>query len=241
MKDQAAAIRQLLEKYRFTDEAAPHVREHVLAHAGQSFRLTLKKLGRYNPVIGAVVLVFLLSKRLGIGISMLQSAAVTVVTAAVVAGSVATGGYYGVKAVIMEKKSQEQKIEDVQDISEPETLPRDGTGGEKERSSLPVPVISVEPFTLVNLDETGGGRVLNALKRELETVCAKRCTVGASGKPDMILRGQLAGNDGSCILFLRLVRKDGQILFARSFEGGSPADLEMKAGEIAGEIYAKVK
>jgi hypothetical protein len=110
-------VEKLLEKYKFTAPIPPDVRQIIIKRKRKDLVAILKKMKRYNRVIGASLFVFFTVKNFGISLSLYQSAVVVFLSLAIATASVSGGAYYAVKKYILPSATVEQPVQDTRDAA----------------------------------------------------------------------------------------------------------------------------
>ena len=199
-------LQGLLEKYRVAEPVPAAVRARVIAGRRRNLVAILKKLDRYNPLLGAILLVYFLFKKLGLSVSLVQSAVVFFTVSALTVAGVTTGSYIVVKRVI--DSSPKVELQDDAGSVTIETTPRviDKVDSAKTgEENAPVlrdvkNVIHLQPFE--GMDAQGSDVVLvsNAIQGEL---------VRLRGSKN-ILSGK-ASSQANRLLLLGTVRKHASL------------------------------
>jgi hypothetical protein len=166
-------LQGLLEKYRVTEPVPAAVRVRVIAGRRRNLVVILKKLDRYNPLLGAILLVYFLFKKLGLSVSLVQSAVVFFTVTALSVAGVTTGSYIVVKRVI--DSSPKVELQNDEGSVTIETSPRvvDTVDSAKTgEESTPVlrevkNVIHLQPFEGMDAQGSDVTLVSNAIQSEL--------------------------------------------------------------------------
>jgi hypothetical protein len=87
------------------------VRARVISRRRRNLVEILKKLDRYNPLLGVILVIYFLFKKLGLSVSLVQSAVVFFTVAALSVAGVTTGSYIVVKRALDSSSKVEQHNE----------------------------------------------------------------------------------------------------------------------------------
>lgn len=102
-------LEQLLEKYRLTEPVPEEVRAYFLKRKKAFFVKVCKSLGIYNIFFGSVITVFFIMKKLGIAVTVIQSAVIVTVLTVFSAASVTYCGYSLILPLIKCETKQEKQ------------------------------------------------------------------------------------------------------------------------------------
>ena len=243
MKDDSLILQQILEKYSFVEAVSPEAVSFVSKNREKSLKESLKKTGRYNPVFGAVLLVFFLSRRIGAGLSMGQSLMAVLGAAVAVTVSVSFGTYHVIKAPAVDTPEPEKpEIEIIE-------IPGEKTVIIEEKKTVPVAEkpavptagrITMEMIETLGVDKSHGKDLVNTLGKKLREELGNG-SVTFQTTAHNILRGQLIRLDRGYSLYLRVVTLDGTIVFSRTYEAESMEGIMMKIPGIGREVADSVR
>ncbi len=199
-------LQGLLEKYRVAEPVPAAVRARVISRRRGNLVEILKKLGRYNPLLGAILIVYFLFKKLGLSVSLVQSAVVFFTVSALTIAGVTTGSYFVVKRVI--DSSMKVELQNDERNGTIETIPRvvDNVDPLKTaEESIPIlrevkNVIHLQPFEGMDAQGSDVSLVSNTIQGEL---------VRLRGSKN-ILSGK-ASSQANRLLLLGTVRKHASL------------------------------
>ncbi|MCP4132137.1 MAG: hypothetical protein GY754_14290 [bacterium] len=147
--------RELLEKCMLTAPVSKDQKKYIKENRRKSLVATLKKTGQYTPLSGAVLYVFFGMTKLGIKLSIVQSAVALGVISFAAVTTVSTGSYVAVKKFVLtpsiEKQIEEKQIEEKQTGSMNEMPVKDPASTKAENSTKPVVKPVVEPVVKTKL------------------------------------------------------------------------------------------
>lgn len=166
-------LQGLLEKYRVAEPVPAAVRARIISRRRRNLVEILKKLGRYNPLLGAILLVYFLFKKLGVSVTLVQSAVIFFTVSAITVAGVTAGSYIVVKSIIdsSPQVGLHKQDRDVIGKSSPGIV--DGSVSEKTREVIgPVlpevkNVLHIRPFEGMETKGSDVYTVSNAIQSEL--------------------------------------------------------------------------
>lgn len=236
MKDQTEILQQVLEKYLFVEPASSESRLHIQINRRKSLKSSLKKLHRYNPFFGLVILFFFISHRLGVGLSMGQSVIASFLAVTVSIGAVSAGSYYTVKTIIdktrviqKKKHTEAEKKNDEVTVNE-----------QKHPGIVKDDFIILDKINPIGVSGKKADIISGIFKQNLSTeLRPMKLTMHAdAGK---ILKTQLIYSGDIYSLHVSIVMADGSIIFTRSYEEPSLEKLSERTSEIAKDVGQKVR
>jgi len=243
-------LQGLLEKYRVAEPVPAAVRVRVIAGRRRNLVEILKKLDRYNPLLGAILLVYFLFKKLGLSVSLIQSAIVFFTVTAISVAGVTTGSYIAVKR-IMDKAPQVELQKDLTDktaTAEPKVTDKPESIKANDEST-PVlrdvkNVIYLQPFDGTNAQGGDIALVSSTIQRELVRLRGvKNIVTGkASGQSSrLLLLGTVRKHDTLYAISAKVIDSDtGRIRFATTEEAKSDS-LILISKKLAKEISDNIE
>ncbi|MCP4131809.1 MAG: hypothetical protein GY754_12590 [bacterium] len=253
MKDDFSLLHDIFDEYKVADPLPGEAQDFIVANEKRTLVDILKKLGRYNFFLGLVISVFYFFKKIGIGLSIVQSAVVVVTASSVAAASVATGAYVGVQYISKEEAPPEIKIE--KKIEDTGTLDS-GVNPEKEKNTTDTQVvttpkkpakvfentIAVKSFGSESLDIKEANRVSGILKNEFARLRGSGNSLSSSGpKPDFVILGSIEKTGDAYTLSARVVNKNGSVIESPSVKLDSLNDIKRTCKKMARNISAGIK
>lgn len=100
MNNDKQRLRHLVDAYRLSRPVSPELQRIAIKSRKPDLRRILKKSGRYGLLSWLVIMIFMLFRKYGLQVTMLQSKIIAGITAAAVASGSAAGTYKGVKYII---------------------------------------------------------------------------------------------------------------------------------------------
>jgi len=199
-------LQGLLEKYRVAEPVPAAVRARVISRRRRNLVEILKKLDRYNPLLGVILIVYFLFKKLGLSVSLVQSAVVFFTVSALTVAGISTGSYIVVKRAI-DSSTNVMFEKDAKDVAT-ETTPGfvDKVDPSKTgEESIPVlrevkNVIHLQPFEGMDAQGSDVALVSNTIQGELVRLRGAKNIV--SGK---------VTSQGNRFLLLGTVRKHASL------------------------------
>jgi len=110
MKQEIQMLEQLLEKYRLTEPVPEEVRAYFLKRKKKFFVKVCKSLGIYNIFFGSVITVFFIMKKLGLAVTVIQSAIIVTMLTVISFASVTWCGYTFILPLIHNEMRHEKII-----------------------------------------------------------------------------------------------------------------------------------
>ncbi|MCP4132316.1 MAG: hypothetical protein GY754_15195 [bacterium] len=242
MKDDFTLLKQLLEKYRVTRPLPEGIQDHLIATRRQSLVKILKKLGRYNPVFGAIIFIFFLFKKFGISFSVVQSALILAAVSAVAAVSISTGVYMGVTYFVNQEVEKPVLTTDIPSPAPEPKKPTKPIAVKPPQKKQFTNTIVLNPFRSSNLDRNTSNRIMRNIKNELTRLRGKNNLVKDLGAgPGIFVFGSAEKIKNTYRISARGVGKDGNILFKFVEESQTPEGVNQASRKIAGTISRRVK
>jgi hypothetical protein len=243
MTDERSIMQRIFDRYRVSNPLPGDVQRRALRMKRKNLVAVMKKLGIYSPLYGLILAFYLLLKKIGIGISIMQSTVLFFTASAVIVSSAAAGGYVAVKNAIKKgpviPQEQEKKAGTV---AEPVAISGEtdsGTGLHAYRYRL----------QFYGLDNNGAegplvAQVSDVIRNEIIRLKG-RDQIAVSAVPDgsnHILTGSIEKLDRQYLLSIRLTeRRTRRIIFAASEESPTAEGLRdigtRFAQSIAGTIH----
>lgn len=221
MRNEIKLMQRLFEKYRMANPLPDDIQKHAYRMKRKTLVSILKKLGLYSPVYGAILIVYLALKEIGIGLSVVQSAAALFVASAITAAGITAGGYLTMKKIATEALPRAELEAPVR-----EAAPSAGGATRREGTTSADKAVYKYIIQFYGLDNNGADeamvrRVADALTGEILRLKGKDTTalVSAPSKSDWFLTGSVEKLDRSYLLTVRLTdRRTRRIIFAASKE-----------------------
>jgi len=240
MNENIKNLEKVLEKYHFAEPVSPEEKARVIANQKKSLQATMRRLGRYSPLYAAVLAVFFLARRLGMGLSMLQSALVLGIFTAAAVSSLSIGGYLVYRSVWVPPLRPEHALE----MKEGNIIVQDIKTALPGESPAPLRAftrtISFEPLQAVGVAPALAARINDALLRHLKRLRGDGNILSAS-KGGAMLHGEVTISRGKYALYVRLVEPDGGIIYSGSYEASGPEGLLAQCGRAARDLSDRVE
>jgi hypothetical protein len=244
MRKEIKLMQRLFEKYRLTNPLPDDVQEHAYRMKRKTLVSMLKNLGLYSPVYGAILIVYLALKEIGIGLGVVQSAAVLFVASAITAAGIAAGGYVAVKKVVPAAPPRAEQAAPVK-----EAAPAAGGADRREGTAGTDRAIYKYIIQFYGLDNNGADeamvrRVAGALTGEILRLKGKDATalVSAPSESGWLLTGSVEKLDRSYLLTVRLTdRRTRRIIFAASKESADEEGLVRAGSGFARSISEEIR
>lgn len=249
MKNDMQLLQSLLDKYRFTRPIPPGIRGRILARKRRNFVAVMKKLGRYNALLGAFLVVYFLLRRIGIVATLKQCGIVLITASLFTAAGVSVGGYIAVKHILDAPAKVEESVKD--DSTHPEPV----LDAEKDRPApydVPPPLREVknaivfQPFDGMNASTGEISRVSGMIQSELIRIRGSKNIISSRGlSPEISTRLLLIGTvrkmGVSYAITAKVIdRESGKIHFAATEEARSDT-LSFVSKKIAKEISDNIE
>lgn len=223
-------VEKLIEKFRFDEPVQRDTRDYIALSKRRNLVRILKKEKSYGIFTGLAVIVYLVSKKLGMALSFLQSAAVTAAVTVITVTAVVSGGI-GAIHYITGKNSSESIVPVETAVIKPE---------EKIQHNI-------TPVSLFNF--SGTGDALPAAKRATtvfyETLKAERgdgnVAILTRGGKGISITGSLEKKQNGFILTVKAVDQQGIIINIETAEIDSEDELNSACSKIARKISKSLK
>jgi hypothetical protein len=244
MRNEIKLMQRLFEKYRLTNPLPDDVQEHAYRMKRKTLVSMLKNLGLYSPVYGAILIVYLALKEIGIGLGVAQSAAVLFVASAITALGIAAGGYVAVKKVAPTappRAEQEAPVKEAAPAVGGAARPEVTAGADRASYRY---VIQFYGLDNNGADEAMVRRVAGALTGEILRLKGKDTTalVSAPSESGWFLTGSVEKLDRSYLLTVRLTdRRTRRIIFAASKESADEEGLVRAGSGFARSISEEIQ
>jgi hypothetical protein len=244
MRKEIKLMQRLFEKYRLTNPLPDDVQEHSYRMKRKTLVVMLKRLGIYSPVYGAILIIYLALKDIGIGLGVAQSAAVLFVASAITAAGIAAGGYAAVKKVAPTAPPRAEQQAPVR-----EAAPADGSAARPEVTAGADRAVHKYIIQFYGLDNNGADeamvrRVAGALAGEILRLKGRETTamVSAPSESGWFLTGSVEKLDRSYLLTVRLTdRRTRRIIFAASEESADEEGLVRAGARFARSISEEIR
>lgn len=245
-------FKRVLEKYQIPEPTPVEARRHAARVKASQFTVILRRAGAYSVIFALVVKIFFTVKKMGIAVTIAQSAIVLAIVSFLTAGGLTTGAIMFVKAL--------GGIE----------APVDGDSGTKaetivgprarEDAAPPVqgthPVeaadviddrLGVQPFTGVNLPPAETGRVAGLMAGSLSRLRGGDRVVNYGAgqqwkKSGLMLMGTVEKAEGGYTISARVVSvRDSRILFYDTETAATSEDLPAAGERLSQRIFGKIR
>lgn len=235
---------EVLLKYRLVEPVPPVVHDHIRKEKGRQFKRTLRRAGGYSVLFAMVSDLFFALKKLGLPVTIVKSAAILGILAALGAVSVTSGIYLLVTGLAKPPAA----IREV-----PRTLPgkQGGAGDEAREAAEPMEVIEdrigVRPFQAVDLAEARAiglsDRIAGRLARLRGGDRVINLRHGRRGKKSgMMLFGTVEHVEGMYTVTARVVNVgDARILFYDTETVATEDEFEAAGDRLAEKIYNSLR
>ncbi len=230
MMNEQLTVEKLIEKFRFDEPVQRDTRDYIALSKRRNLVNILKKEKRYSIFTGLALFVYLVSRKLGLALSFLQSAAVTAAVTVVTVTAVVSGGIGGIH-YITGKSSSEKSIPVDTSVIKPEEQVRQ----------------HITPVSLFNFSGTGDS--IPAAKRATsvfyETLKAERgdgnVAILTRGGRGVSITGFLEKNENGYMLTVKAVDQKGIIINIETAEVASEDELNSACSKIARTISKSLK
>ena len=237
MNEEILLMQRLFDRYKISSPLDPDIQKYSLRSKGKNFHSILIKLGLHSTLYSAVVFIYFLFKKLGIGLSVAQSAAVLFVAAAVTAAGIMAGGIISVKKIIDTPIMKE---------GAGDRASGDSAGGNGEIGFKRKQIdISEDVNSIVFLGITGKG-VDKVLIDQLSGIIIGQVVQARGGgfirsDAGFALSGSVEKIGGLYLLSVRLInRMNRRIIYASSEEAVTPEELKAAAKKISLELTGRI-
>ncbi|HOT44182.1 MAG TPA: hypothetical protein PLM53_06050 [Spirochaetota bacterium] len=243
MIDEIALMRRVFDRYRVSSPLSGDVQRRAMRMKRKNLVSVMKKLGIYSPLYGMILSLYFFLKKLGIGLSIMQSAVLFFTASAVVVSSVAAGGYLLVGNVVVKSPSvYEEHEKKAAPAAEPDAKSGDVTGG---NSSIAYRY-RLQFYGLENngADGTLVAQVSDAMRSEIIRLKG-RDRIAVSAVPDragLVLTGSVEKLDRQYLFSIRLTeRRTRRIIFAASEESATAEGLRDLAVRFAQSVAGNIQ
>jgi len=239
-------LQNLLEKYKVTAPLPHVVQEHILDNKRKQLVVILKKLGRYNPLFGIILFVFFLFRKLGFGLSIIQSAIILAASSALIVGSISVSTYMYVKQL----PDTEPQVEQPGIIDNPPSVSDNSrTSVQKQKKTAPTGHLKFKNFIQLHPFESSSEKFSQAITSEMKKELARlrgKNNILMSGnnsqESSVLMFGSVEKIKTSFIITTRLVdKKTGKLIYMTSEQFKSMNEIDRVCNKIAGAISEKVK
>lgn len=124
MNNDKQRLRHLVDAYRLSRPVSPELQRVAIKSRKTDLRRILKKSGRYGLLSWFVIMVFMLFRKYGLHVTMLQSKIIAGITAAAVASGSAAGTYKGVTYIIEAATQPAPHADGIPDMPETKNIER---------------------------------------------------------------------------------------------------------------------
>lgn len=243
MNSAAEKIKKIIERFKL-EEPVKEDDQHFARRRKRGLLLAiLKSIGEYGLFYGLALRVFFAAKNIGVGLSMAQSVAVTLATAAVVAAS-ATGGvvyyikyHYPVKEVMQpEQKSALEPLAEVKKNETSSVQLKQGNGHHPQYR------LGIQPFSGENVDEASAVRATDLIIKKLKELKGEGYLTSLSnrsrtGNVAVILVGSVGKIGDNYVIFAKLIDvATGNNIFSTSETVTVQGDFDSACGRVAGQL-----
>ncbi|MBN2159687.1 MAG: hypothetical protein JW807_09845 [Spirochaetes bacterium] len=241
MKNDAlvALFGEVMLKYRLSEPASVEVKTHIRREKRRQFKKTLKRAGAYSIIFALISDLFFTLKKAGLPVTIVKSAVILVIVAALMTASVVSGVYllmtrpYGATETRRDGTAAVDNtvapVSEEYEVREPPKVIEDRIG--------------VSPFTAVNISGSRANVVSDRIAESLADLRGRDRVLnlrhGRGGKKSgMMLFGAVENVEGVFTITARVVSvKDSRILFYDTEIAGSEADIGPAADRIAKRIF----
>lgn len=242
MIDEIALMQRVFDRYRVSSPLPGEVQRRALRMKRKNLVAVMKKVGIYSPLYGMILAVYLFMKKIGIGLSVMQSAVVLFTASAVAVSAAAAGGYMLAGKVMVKTRVEMERGEKAAPKAEPGANSGDVSGGTsriKYRYRL----------QFYGLENTGAegplvAQVSESMRNEIKRLKGHD-TIAITPGPDgsnMVLTGSIEKLDRQYLLSIRLTdRRTRRIIFAASEESATADGLHDLAVRFAQSVAGKIQ
>ena len=93
-------LQDLLDKYLVPRPIPAGIRRVILAHKRRNFVVIMKKVNRYNPLLGAFLFVYFLVRKFGIFATLKQCGIILITVSALTVAGVSSGAYIVIRHIL---------------------------------------------------------------------------------------------------------------------------------------------
>jgi hypothetical protein len=250
MTDEIKILQDLLHKYQVTRPVPAGVRGEVLARKRKNFVAVMKKLDRYNPLLGAFLFIYFLFRKFGIIATLKQCGVVLAVSAALTLAGLSAGTYVLIKHVLEKTHSPVEMQKDNDGSIKDDTIHKSMDKSPKQSidrvdSSLTLSevknIIAFQPFEGMNASTGEASLVSGLMQNELirirgskNIISARTLEPGASAR--LLLIGTVRKIGVSYAITAKVIdRESGKIHFT-STQDARADTLSIVSKKLAKEI-----
>jgi hypothetical protein len=246
MKEDILLMHKLLEKTMVSDPLDGNMQDYSLNMKRKNFVSLTKKIGMYSSAYGAILSVYFLFKKLGIGLTIVQSAGVLCIATVIAVTSIGAGGFIAVKKYVLDASGTQEKAiygelinEATRDVDEQITgkTMEDNAAGVLYSKS-----IGIQGFANNGANEALVTQLSDIMRNEFSRLNVRGVAIISSlSSANYILSGSVDKLDNLYQITVKLVhRRSGRIVFASSEESNTPDGLKVSAKKIAKEISERL-
>jgi len=243
MIDEIALMQRVFDRYRISSPLPGEIQRRAMRMKRKNLVAVMKKLGIYSPLYGMILAVYFLMKKIGIGLSVMQSAVVLFTASVVAVPSVAAGGYV-LAGMAMVQSPPVQMERDKKDApaAEPGAKSGEVSGGSGS-------IAYRYRLQFYGLENNGAGgplvaRVSDTMRGEIIRLKG-RDRIAVTAAPDgagLVLTGSVEKLDRQYLLSIRLTeRRTRRIIFAASEESATAEGLRDLAVRFAQSVAGNIQ
>lgn len=243
---------RVLEKYRLTEPTPVEVRRRAARAKSKQFSVILKRAGGYSIIFALVAKLFFALKRMGLAVTVVQSAVIITLLSVLSAGGLSTGAWLLFKSRMTLETKPDALPAERREAATESALPGQSTPADEETPAAePADVIEdrlgVQPFVAVNSSGAEAGQAADAMASVLAGLRgANRVVNYRTGqkwkKSGLMLMGSLERAEAGYTLTARVVNvRDSRILFYDTEMATTAADIQGACERLAQRIYGKIR
>lgn len=248
MINEMKILQDLLDKYKVTRPVPAGVRRDILAHKRRNFVTIMKKLDRYNPLLGASLLIYFLLRKLGIIATLKQCGIILAVSVALTVAGISTGAYLVIKHT--SPSSNEMQKEKAEDNSLQKTNNDVKSKFSDDFTSPPLRdvknVIVFQPFDGMNASTGEISQVSGTIHNELTRIRGSKNIISTqagvtNASTNLLLIGTVRKMGAAYAITAKVIdRESGKIHFAAT-EEAQPDTLNLVSKKLAKEISDNIE
>ncbi len=250
MINEMKILQDLLDKYKVTRPVPVGVRRDILAHKRRNFVTIMKKLDRYNPLLGAFLLIYFLLRKFGIIATLKQCGIILAVSVALTVAGISTGAYFVIKHALDTPSSIEMQKEKSEDNSLQKPKDEDKSQSADDYTSPPLRdvknVIVFQPFDGMNASTGEISQVSGTIQNELTRIRGSKNIISTqagvtNASTNLLLIGTVRKMGAAYAITAKVIdRQSGKIHFAATEESRTDT-LTSVSKKLAKEISDNIE
>lgn len=238
MKEEILLMQQLFDRYKISSPLDRDIQKYSLRMKRKNLNAILKKLGLHSTIYSAVVITYFLFKKLGIGLSIAQSAAVLFVASAVTSAAITAGGAIAVKKYVIERSAVQKLTEDKLFGGAGAVNAKLNSKHKKARNADVIDSLAFLGFTSQGIDKALIDEISGIM---INQIIQTKGTGVVRPDANYALSGSIEKLNDIYLLSVRLIdRMNRKIVFASSGEAVTVEELKEAAKKISIELSKKI-